>query len=91
MSKYKEDINPNVQLIVVRVGKGWKPFRDDLAAHGIDYRSVEIDDKRPDLAKMDGLLGQLRMLSSSGHMGNDSTSQGGADEGNDFDSDFVVV
>jgi len=65
LAKYKEQVNENVNLIVVRVGRGDARFQEDLKCNGIDYKVVGIDSTRPDLAKFDALLGQVHMMSSS--------------------------
>ena len=57
--EYKDTVNPNAELVIVCVGKGYRPFRADLDAQQIAYKVVTIDEFRPDLAKFDALLGQL--------------------------------
>ncbi len=64
LAEYKKHVNEDVKLIVVRVGKGYVPFQKSLESHGIQFKVVMIDSSRPDLAKFDGLLGQLFMMTA---------------------------
>lgn len=64
LAEYKKHVNEDVKLIIVRVGKGYVPFQKSLESNGINYRVVGIDSSRPDLAKFDGLLGQLYMMTA---------------------------
>lgn len=59
LKKYKEEINPSVVLVIVRVGAGSKSFQNSLARNGIEAKTVIIDNSRPDLTKFDGLVGQI--------------------------------
>jgi len=64
LAKYKKKVNPDVVLIVVRVGAGAEDFQKNLERNGIEYSVIVVDDQRPDLAKFDALLGQIVALSS---------------------------
>lgn len=64
-AKYKQDVNPMAQLIVVTVGSGDRWFRNSLASNGIVCKTVTIDETRADLIKFEGLLGQLAAMSTS--------------------------
>ena len=64
LAKYRQDVNPQVQLIVVTVGNGDGRFRTSLASQEIEYKTVTIDGTRPDLTKFDGLVGRLAAMSN---------------------------
>merc|ERR1712070_170195 len=66
LSKYKKEVNPDVILIIVCVGKGDVYFRNSLLSNGIESKLVEVDGMRPDHSKFDALLGQLSLLSQHG-------------------------
>uniref|UniRef100_A0A6U6KJM2 VWFA domain-containing protein n=1 Tax=Odontella aurita TaxID=265563 RepID=A0A6U6KJM2_9STRA len=63
-AKYLDEMNPYAKLVVVCVGQGDNSFRQSFKSYGIEYKTVYIDDSRPDLAKFDALLGQLAMVAS---------------------------
>lgn len=77
LAEYKKHVNKNVNLIVVRVGRGDARFQKDLERHDINYRVVGIDSTRPDLAKFDALLGQVHMISSSSRQRKQQTGESG--------------
>lgn len=79
LARYKTEVNPNVEVVIVCVGRGNRSFRQEMESRDIDYRVVIIDEYRPDLAKFDSLLGQLVTMRSV-----DSSSEDDQDE-------FVVV
>ena len=101
LAEYRKRVNKNVNLIVVRVGKGYLPFQKDLEKFGINYKVVGIDSTRPDLAKFDALLGQLHMISSSSRKRKQQANDGldstliVADEEQlehqDINEDFVII
>ncbi|CAJ1948277.1 unnamed protein product [Cylindrotheca closterium] len=64
LAAYRNEVNPNVVLVVVRVGTGSPQFQRSLEQHGIEPNKVVIiDDSRPDLTKFDGLVGQIAAAS----------------------------
>lgn len=91
LAEYKKHVNENVNLIVVRVGRGYPPFQSSLESHGINYRVVGIDSTRPDLAKFDALLGQLHMISSQKHNEDDVIVEDEEAKTSEDSMDFVVV
>jgi len=104
LAKYRREVNPDVFLVVVRVGCGERSFQQDLERNEIHHRTVILDGERPDHAKFDALLGQLALLSSnrtvdllSGVDGEDvemTSSCNGSDEGSNSkptEDQFVMV
>jgi hypothetical protein len=88
--KYKETINPNVVLVVVRVGAGSKSFQNSLERNGIEAKTVIIDNYRPDLTKFNGLVGQIAAASQAVGYG-PSQSVKNMDVDVDTDEDFVLI
>jgi len=85
---YQETVNPNVVLVIVRVGEGSRYFQQSLATHGIvDTTTVVIDNYRPDLTKFDALLGTIAKASRNNNNNNNNTKV----ESGDADEDFVLV
>jgi hypothetical protein len=44
------------------VGGGYRPFRQDLEKHHIDYETITIDRNRPDLTKFESMLGRFALI-----------------------------
>lgn len=86
LAEYKKHVNEDINLIVVRVGRGDVSFQQDLKRHGINYKVVGIDSTRPDLAKFDALIGQVHMMSSSLRKGKEESC-----EDESVDSTMMVV
>merc|ERR1712183_293873 len=64
LKKYKETVNANVVLVIVRVGQnGDKDFQKRLERNVIEATTVIIDNYRPDLTKFDSLLGEIALAS----------------------------
>ena len=82
LKEYKEQINPEVELIIICVDSGCSWFRETLSDNGIDYKRVKIDGRRPDLTKFDAMLGQIAMASK--------TVEDGKKE-EEKDMDFVML
>ncbi|KAL3942826.1 MAG: hypothetical protein SGBAC_003064 [Bacillariaceae sp.] len=59
LAQYRREVNPNVVLVVVRVGMGSAEFQRSLEMNEIEPKVVIIDASRPDLTKFDGLVGQI--------------------------------
>ena len=76
LARYKEEVNSNVKVVIVCVGRGNCAFRQNMDSKNRGYRLVTIDDRRPDLAKFDALLGQL---------------VGGFVDGKEEEEEFIVV
>lgn len=65
LAKYRREVNPNVVLVVVRVGMGSAEFQRSLEMNEIEPKVVIIDASRPDLTKFDGLVGQIAAASQA--------------------------
>eukprot|EP00551_Chaetoceros_affinis_P010650 CAMPEP_0203672868 /NCGR_PEP_ID=MMETSP0090-20130426/9608_1 /ASSEMBLY_ACC=CAM_ASM_001088 /TAXON_ID=426623 /ORGANISM="Chaetoceros affinis, Strain CCMP159" /LENGTH=630 /DNA_ID=CAMNT_0050538303 /DNA_START=54 /DNA_END=1946 /DNA_ORIENTATION=+ len=99
LAEYKKHVNEDVNLIVVRVGRGDTNFQQSLGRNGINYKVVGIDSTRPDLAKFDALLGQVHMISSSSRKIKEQTCDNKSldstvmvvDDEDQHQDDFVVV
>jgi len=91
LAEYKKTVNPDLSLVIVRVGSGCSRFQGTLKANGIDYQLVLVDAYRPDHAKFDALLGQIALVMNKATEGRASTEIAtGSSEPNN-DEDFVVV
>jgi len=65
LAAYRKEVNPNVVLVVVRVGMGSGEFQRSLDTNEIEPKVVIIDSSRPDLTKFDGLVGQIAAASQA--------------------------
>lgn len=84
--KYKDEVNPAVELLLVGVGSGYDPFQDSLRQLDIEFKRVEVDNRRPDLTKFDALLRQMSLLAAS------AEAEANVEEIKDQQEDeFVVV
>ena len=54
-------MNPTVDLLLVGVGSGYDPFEDSLRQLDIEFKRVEIDNRRPHLTKFDAFLRQMSL------------------------------
>jgi len=89
LAKYRKEVNPNVVLVVVRVGMGSKDFQNSLERNGFKAKVVSIDNGRPDLTKFDGLVGQIAAASQATTRATEK-SEGDTDVSTE-DEDFVMV
>jgi len=80
LQKYRNEIHPHVELIVICVNSGDERFRASLAKCGIVPKVMQIDGRRPDLTKFDAMLGQIAL-------GSTASTRSKAEE----DEEFVVV
>ncbi|KAL7556032.1 hypothetical protein ACA910_003794 [Epithemia clementina (nom. ined.)] len=62
---YMDEVQKDVELVVICVGKGNAEFRSSVKRHGIDCKRIEIDGNRPDLSKFDSMLSQIALLSDT--------------------------
>ena len=87
--KYKDEVSPNVELVLVGVGEGSVQFQESLRRHNIDFKRIEIDERRPDLTKFDALLRQMALLSGvtavTQHTATEDAQMANKEE------DFVVI
>mmetsp|Transcript_11208 Transcript_11208/g.16445 ORF Transcript_11208/g.16445 Transcript_11208/m.16445 type:complete len:231 (-) Transcript_11208:110-802(-) len=92
LSEYKQEVNPDVVLVIVCVGKGDTRFRNSLLRNDIESKLVEVDGARPDHSKFDALLGQLALLSQHGLI-DEIEDHPLVDnrEGKEDHADFVIV
>ena len=67
LQKYKSEVSPDVELILVGVGAGSIDFQESLRRQDISFKRIEIDERRPDLTKFDGLLRKTLLLSTGAH------------------------
>lgn len=100
LKKYRDEINPDVKLVVVRVGRGCIHFQNSLKVNEIAHKTVIVDGERPDHAKFDALLGQLALMASRKVIGDDDVilidhdddeSKTATGDSNSETDDFVVV
>merc|ERR1712232_1112292 len=94
---YREKVNPQVVLVIVRVGQGSACFQRSLASNGIEATTIIIDGFRPDMTKFDALLGEIALASRTGSDDTDDDSNGPVvvankvDKAMDEEADFVMV
>lgn len=90
LAAYRKEVNPNVVLVVVRVGTGSSDFQKSLERNGIEPKVVMIDNTRPDLTKFDGLVGQIAAASQAPQVVVMEKSDASTEVSSEED-DFVMV
>jgi len=89
--KYKDEVSPAAELLLVGVGSNdrhcARNFQDSLSGLDIEFKRVEIDDRRPDLTKFDALLRQISLLTAA----ETTVDEAIVAEVEDGEDEFVVV
>mmetsp|Transcript_36274 Transcript_36274/g.48009 ORF Transcript_36274/g.48009 Transcript_36274/m.48009 type:complete len:106 (+) Transcript_36274:474-791(+) len=65
LAKYKSCVDENVSLVLICVDNGDSSFRQSLANQNIAFEAVYIEKSRPDLAKVDAILGRRDGITSA--------------------------